>query len=767
MNLKKHCRKICCNRCIPVFLIVMVLFALNPYPGIVSGEDAGVAKLQVQVGERKVLEQAAVPEQNENLNTVHNQYSTMTENGERKTILGEGIILSDYLKALGINLEEVEDIYLYWKEGAPAAFTGKELLETKRYHYTDQLKTEQDTSIAESGTVTEQTYNPSAGIEVPPMLALRSAVLNEPEENGDALDSTSGLRLCYGQQNPDEISSAMLKGNIQKIIVILKEDSTYGQKEPLPTEPDFKISIRVGTDDIKREIPFSFQQLEQFEKERQYYTSINEKGEPETTLAEGIPIIKLIESAGVDFNDVKNLRFFYADGLDSSFTKTFLFDRKRYSYPELVSGDLDDGEGRMIDKSKESQEVMPMLALRYAERTDKSLQGWDAISNKEGIKICYGQMKISDVVSPMYGYSINRMEIVVTSKINETEQAKTKTIDDNDVFGPAVSEETGDRLDELPTTLAFNVGYFGLEYLPRKIFSLEEIKSLPRVTQAYTAVDSSGKVVMETAVGVRLKDLLAAAGIDRNSVDKITFTFTENREKKRLSFSRGFLLDTPRYFYPNLPLRWNGSGPTAGAAVDALQVDTIIAFRDLQQQGATAPDFYKVNGYNRFKLIFGQTNTRSETVSRHVKWIDSVEIQLLGSPPDEKGNSVQNASLIGAKSKGTPSQQSQIPDKKLSSEATKETKATKDTEETKATKEPEAMEATAATEATGSSEVSQESLPESSNAKGVHIYEVNGMTEAQIPVARDHNAAVLFIAIGGLVLGGAGNRFKKYKGERG
>ncbi|BCG60779.1 hypothetical protein [Paenibacillus sp. URB8-2] len=757
MNLKKHCRKICCNRCIPVFLIVMVLFAMNPYPGIASGEDAGGAKLLVQVGERKVLEKAAVPEQNENLNRVRNQYSTMTANGERKTILGEGITLSDYLKALEINLEEVRDVYLYWKEGAPAAFTAKELLETTRYRYTDQLKTESDTSIAESGTVTEQTYNPTVGIEVPPMLALRSTVLDEQQENGDALDSTSGLRLCYGQQNPDEISSAMLKGNIQKIIVILKDDSTYGQKK----EPDFKISIRVGTDDIKREIPYSFQQLEQFEKERQYYTSINEKGKPETTLAEGVPIIKLIESAGVDFNDVINLRFFYADGLDSSFTKTFLFDRKRYSYPELVSGNLSDGEGRIIDKSKEYQEVLPMLALRYAERTDENLQGWDTISNKEGIKICYGQMKISDVVSPMYGYNINRMEIVVRPKINEIEQAKTKTIDDNDVFGPAVSEETGDKLDELPTTLTFNVGYFGLEYLPRKIFSLEEIKSLPRVTQAYTAVDSSGKVVMETAVGVRLKDLLAAAGIDRNSVEKITFTFTENREKKRLSFSRGFLLDTPRYFYPNLPLRWNGSGPTAGAAVDALQVDTIIAFRDLQQQGATAPDFYKVNGYNRFKLIFGQTNTRSETVSKHVKWIDSVEIQLLGSPPDEKGNSVQNASLIGAKSKGTTSQQTQKPEGKLASEATKAT------EETEATKEPEAVEATAATEAAGPSEVSQEPLPKSSNAKGVHIYEVNGMTAAQIPMARDYNAAVLFIAIGGLVFGGAGSRYKKYRDERG
>lgn len=704
-----------CNRYTSLFFLIILLLAATPLPWNISyGADAGEAVLLVQIGEQKVLEKAAVPEQTGNLNMVRSQYSTMTESGERQYILGEGIALTDYLQAQDIRLEDVEYVYLYWKEGAPASFASKELLETKRYRYP-----------AEAGTVTGQTYQP--GTEVPPMLALRSVVSNEPKEDWNGLDSTAGLRLCYGQEKPDEIGSAMLKGNIQKITAILKEDSTYGQQTPPPQEPDFKISIRIGTDDIRQEIPYSLEQLEQMEKERQIYTSVNEKGEPEVILAEGIPVTTLIESAGVDFQDVAYLRFFYEDGLDSSFTKTFLFDRKRYRFPE-------------------SEEVSPMLALRYTAGKEKNQQDWGSLSNQEGMKICYGQLTSSDVVSPMYGYNIRRMEIVAAPKMTEEDKAKAAVIDDSDVFGPAVSEETGEELAELPASLTFNVGYFGSEYVPRKIFTLDEIKSLPRVTQSYTAIDTSGKVVFETAVGVRLRDLLTAAGIDRNSVEKITFTFTENNEKKRISFARGFLLDTPRYFYPNLPLRWNGSGPTAGAALDALQVDTIIAFRDYRQQGATAPDFYMLNGYSRFRLVFGQTNTRTETASKQPKWIDAVEIQLLGSPPEEKGDSVRDASLIGADSKGAAAQQAQGPEEKLPIEAAKTAEAPDGTEQ---------------------AEASQTLLSQSSNAKGVRIYEVDGMTAAQIPMAQNHHAAILAIGLSLLILGGAGGRYKRYIEERG
>ncbi len=464
-------------------------------------------------------------------------------------------------------------------------------------------------------------------------------------------------------------------------------------KIPVVKDPDLVIRV-IQDKKVLLEKKVYIDDFKENQLTRQIYTSIDGDDSPELILAEGIPLTEMLKMLNVNLDDVQSFNIFSSEGWERGFTKKFLFDVQRCAYPEIFP-DLEPGqenvsinafnnEAKLKDDaslneadsnsetavsekdaeyaftSKQPVLVKPMLTFRSYEKVMGVTADWKKLSNKMGIRICYGQMNFNDVCSPLYGTHINQLEInLKTSEKDEDENGYIATITggSDDGAGDKVAETatdpvTGKQINNVPLTLTIKAGYFGTEYTELKTFTLAELKSLPKIKQAYTLIDDKKSVIVDTAVGVRLVDLLAAAGIDPNAVQALHFYSYGTEEGTAVSYTRSYLLGTPRYFYPRLSSCWNG-GPTAGAARGAVRVDTIIALKDFWKKSTTAPDFYSVNGNSRFRLLFGQTNTTAETASHSLPWIHTIEVQMSGMPTEGNGKFISS----GQSGEGSSEQQ--------------------------------------------------------------------------------------------------------------
>ncbi len=186
-------------------------------------------------------------------------------------------------------------------------------------------------------------------------------------------------------------------------------------------------------------------------------------------------------------------------------------------------------------------------------------------------------------------------------------------------------------------TLTIKVGYFGTPYNTVKVFTFSELEAMSHVRQAYTFIDSMPSVVLDSAQGVKLVDILQQSGIDINSIDKLYFYTTDVGKGWYQSLSKSFLLDSRRYYYPNLPACWDYDEEKAlpGAEEGAVEVEPIIAIRDYWKRFATSPDFTRMVESNGFRLVFGQTDTSTCTAVRSAKWIREISVMLLGHPTSE------------------------------------------------------------------------------------------------------------------------------------
>ncbi|GEM_PF-1181924 len=186
-------------------------------------------------------------------------------------------------------------------------------------------------------------------------------------------------------------------------------------------------------------------------------------------------------------------------------------------------------------------------------------------------------------------------------------------------------------------TLTVKVGYFGTPYNTLKVFTFSELEAMADLYQAYTFIDSMPAVVLDSAQGVKLVDILESCAIDINSIDKLYFYTTDVNKGWYQSLSKSFLLDTKRYYFPNLPTHWDYDEEKAlpEAEKDAVAVEPIIAVRDYWKRFATTPDFTQMDESNGFRLVFGQTDTRTNTAMRSAKWIREISVMLIGKPPSE------------------------------------------------------------------------------------------------------------------------------------
>jgi len=203
---------------------------------------------------------------------------------------------------------------------------------------------------------------------------------------------------------------------------------------------------------------------------------------------------------------------------------------------------------------------------------------------------------------------------------------------------PVLAAEEGETEGYRADTLTIEVGYAGGPYYEKHVFTLEELWAMDLVRADYTLIDNMPAVVIDHVVGVRLSDLMDAAGIDLNSVQTFHFWTLDKESDKFTSYTKAELIDTVRYCYYSLPMNFDsdlGAGNELAALV-AEPVPTVIALADDWNRyiaGAQfGSDYENLNTNTRFRLMIGQTNTTVRTADRSAKWIHKIVVQLGGAP---------------------------------------------------------------------------------------------------------------------------------------
>ncbi|MEG1500850.1 MAG: hypothetical protein RR396_02740, partial [Clostridiales bacterium] len=151
--------------------------------------------------------------------------------------------------------------------------------------------------------------------------------------------------------------------------------------------------------------------------------------------------------------------------------------------------------------------------------------------------------------------------------------------------------------------------------------------------QPYTFIDNMPAVVLDSVVGVKLADILKAAGIDVNSIESFHFYCSDVEKSWYQSINKQYLLDTIRYYYPQLPQCWDSEEGIAlqGATDNGVVVETVISLEENWCRFGTAADFSHLTAESRFRLAFGQTDTKTSTASRSARWIHTIEVMLGGT----------------------------------------------------------------------------------------------------------------------------------------
>ncbi len=186
-------------------------------------------------------------------------------------------------------------------------------------------------------------------------------------------------------------------------------------------------------------------------------------------------------------------------------------------------------------------------------------------------------------------------------------------------------------------TLTIKVGYFGGPYYTKKVYTLTDFDKLPQVQQAYTFIDSMGAICIDAAAGVKLSDLLTDAGVDVNSIQTFYVNTNDIQFGWYINLDRSELLDTPRFYYPNLASHWDydNKTPREGALDGAVRVEPIIAYKDNWQRYKAEPDFSAFDTSSRIRLLFGQKDATEDNAYQSAKWIHTIEIMLGGMPPSQ------------------------------------------------------------------------------------------------------------------------------------
>lgn len=208
-----------------------------------------------------------------------------------------------------------------------------------------------------------------------------------------------------------------------------------------------------------------------------------------------------------------------------------------------------------------------------------------------------------------------------------TGNVMTASAMDDDEFG-------GYKADKL----TISVGYFGGPYYQKAVFTEEQLRALGTVKADYTFIDNMPSVVIDHVEGVRLADIMDAAGIDINSIQSFNFWTNDKKNGYYTSLTKTELIDTPRYCYYSLPDNFDSETGTGNASAGDIKerVETVLALGDDWNRciagGEFGSDYLNLNTNTRYRLIYGQTDTHTRTANSSAKWIHSIQVTLGGAP---------------------------------------------------------------------------------------------------------------------------------------
>ena len=417
----------------------------------------------------------------------------------------------------------------------------------------------------------------------------------------------------------------------------------------MATENALTVQVRRGEETVATAY-YTLSDLQAMPQTELMYSSLDGANAPVMFLAQGIVLHDFLQHLGITEQEVERLNFTSSDGWSRVFPASSYLQQTRYRFPAVVDGyerESATAPEFAVGTAEYKETIQPMLALlSYAGRFEANPAS-NQLSDADGIRFCYGQEQITDTVLLGYGRDINRMVIVLSisstfvatlmpegSGTAPPEEETSQGSDEQANLPPPQREEI-ERPGLMADSLTITVGYFGGHYYTKKVFSYEELTALPQVQQVYSYIDSMPAVCLTSAVGVRLMDILDAAGIDAASIHSFHFYCADVARTWYVSLQKYYLLDTARYYYPNLPFYWDydEAEPLAGGTEGAIRVETILALKDRWRRFATAEDFTDLTSSTRFRLVFGQTDNRTPTGSLSAKWVHTVAVTLIGTPP--------------------------------------------------------------------------------------------------------------------------------------
>jgi len=148
-------------------------------------------------------------------------------------------------------------------------------------------------------------------------------------------------------------------------------------------------------------------------------------------------------------------------------------------------------------------------------------------------------------------------------------------------------------------------------------FTRADLAGLDQVQTRYSTINTWPTKKMYVASGVKLSDLLAAAGIS----DEAKLIKFLSKDGYSMTFTVKELLQDSRWYYPGIKENHEYFGYIDGSTAGAEEVDTILAL-----QSAESDDFAHMDDSDAPLLVMGQRWISEQTNSAFAKYVKAIEV---------------------------------------------------------------------------------------------------------------------------------------------
>lgn len=194
--------------------------------------------------------------------------------------------------------------------------------------------------------------------------------------------------------------------------------------------------------------------------------------------------------------------------------------------------------------------------------------------------------------------------------------------------GTAIAKtETSEPATSLTVTLNDGNG----KIIDLGTYSIAELKKMPQVEREYSSIDSMPAPVFTAGKGVDLIALLEDLDVDINSIERFKFFATDDVQK---ALTKKYLLDTPRFYYPNIVKCWDEYWDEEKCIYknleevekDKKQVKPMLAITSSQGRFLDKPDWNNLEGSTCLRLCLGQSEPGECSTMNFIRWVYQVEV---------------------------------------------------------------------------------------------------------------------------------------------